>query len=314
MSQSYESLLNTVHFNTYGVIEGYLNTLKSRFGVNINFHDLSGISTLKSEIEKIMAPYLYHNNSFCNYVKKNAGTFGRCVLNKDRLCVKCRKLEAPFYGSCYMGLQELVYPVFVEKELIAVICVGQFYTDEASARSILKRNADRYGLDYAECEKRFFNTAGKVSFDMAELCYSIGMLSEYVKLFYSRFSTAMAKPGHGPRAIDNTAQIKENYIVQKTLEFIRENYEKNLTLGLLASNCYCNPSYLSHIFKTKMKTGVMDYINMTRINYARQLLDVTQKSITEIAFCTGYNDSGYFARVFKQITGLSPKEYRERKI
>jgi YesN/AraC family two-component response regulator len=106
---------------------------------------------------------------------------------------------------------------------------------------------------------------------------------------------------------------KNNFIVSTTTYFIRENYEKPLALKLLASNSYCNPTYLSHIFKEKMHISITEYINNIRIQHAKELIDLTSKSITEISIRVGFNDLGYFGRVFKNIIGLSPKEYREKK-
>lgn len=83
---------------------------------------------------------------------------------------------------------------------------------------------------------------------------------------------------------------------------------------MLASNSFCNASYLSCLFKKKTGVNISRYVNQVRVEAAKELLDTTTKCITEICFEVGFNDSNYFAKVFKQITAMTPKEYRNRQI
>lgn len=68
-------------------------------------------------------------------------------------------------------------------------------------------------------------------------------------------------------------------------------------------------SHFSKLFKQVTGVGLNEYINITRITAAQNLLSKSNYSITEVASACGFNDSNYFAAVFKKIKGITPKKY-----
>jgi YesN/AraC family two-component response regulator len=61
-----------------------------------------------------------------------------------------------------------------------------------------------------------------------------------------------------------------------------------------------------------MGISLWDYLNRLRNQKAKELLLLTDENITEIAAEVGYEDVGYFSRVFREITGCSPRAYRQQ--
>ena len=59
--------------------------------------------------------------------------------------------------------------------------------------------------------------------------------------------------------------------------------------------------------------GITDYIRHARINRAKSLLESTDKPIMRIAASVGFSDANYFTRSFKEIVGITPKQYRKLK-
>ncbi len=95
---------------------------------------------------------------------------------------------------------------------------------------------------------------------------------------------------------------------------IKKYVDKNFTDPQLSmdkiSSCFSyNKKYISTLFKKHYKIGVTDYMNMLRVNYACVLIAQGNKNVTQIAFQCGFNDSSYFARVFKKKMGISPSQY-----
>ena len=86
--------------------------------------------------------------------------------------------------------------------------------------------------------------------------------------------------------------------------------DPNLSVRLLARWVKLAPDYLSHLFCGKTGIPLKSYINERRIALARDLLGDRSLNISEIAWASGYSDPGYFARVFKRATGLSPRGFR----
>lgn len=110
----------------------------------------------------------------------------------------------------------------------------------------------------------------------------------------------------GDRVKDTTRGL-----VKQAAAYIDEHYFEGLTLSSLAEQFHVESSYFSRLFRQETGENVMVYIARTRIRRAQEYMREGEKSLTEIAFLTGYDDYTYFNRVFRKITGMSPREYRE---
>lgn len=100
-------------------------------------------------------------------------------------------------------------------------------------------------------------------------------------------------------------------LMRNVLSYINKNFKRNLTTGELAAICHMHPTHFIRAFKTKMAQTPHQYIADTRMEYARQLLDRSDRSIVEIAEEAGFYDLPHFSRTFKQYFALSPTEYRK---
>lgn len=111
-------------------------------------------------------------------------------------------------------------------------------------------------------------------------------------------------------------EIKERQIEQdqshinRTKEFIQNNYSQDLTLKDIAKVIYITPNYLANLFKNKTGKTVISYLTEVRIEEARRLLLETPLKVYQIAEKVGYHDSKYFSQVFKKQVGITPNEYR----
>ena len=72
-----------------------------------------------------------------------------------------------------------------------------------------------------------------------------------------------------------------------------------------------NPSYFSSIFKKEVGVSFSNYLNKIRIEQSKLLLKNTDSSIVEIALEVGFEDQSYFSKVFKNLTKMTPKQYRQ---
>jgi len=112
------------------------------------------------------------------------------------------------------------------------------------------------------------------------------------------------------RIIGEKSSLKDSYrLIEECAVFISRNPSADLSLDTLAKRFALSTGYFSKLFKSVTGVGLSEYINISRISYAEKLLSSGEKSITEIALKCGFNDSNYFATVFKKIKGVSPKKY-----
>ena len=105
----------------------------------------------------------------------------------------------------------------------------------------------------------------------------------------------------------------DNSLIQEVATYIFDNYDKSIYLDEVASKFNISRSYLSKKFKTITGFGFKEYLLNVRIKQACKYLLETDKSITDIAFLCGFNDSNYFGDAFRHIKGMSPNKFRKYK-
>lgn len=97
--------------------------------------------------------------------------------------------------------------------------------------------------------------------------------------------------------------------ILQLLEYINENYNKDIGLIELADMVTMNPAYLSILFKDEVGMTYIKYLTQTRLNHAKELLLEGYK-VTEVSEMVGYNNYHYFCNIFKKNIGKKPNEYR----
>lgn len=99
-------------------------------------------------------------------------------------------------------------------------------------------------------------------------------------------------------------------VVEEMDAYIRFHYKEAINISELAEKYHFNHSYLTRVFKKQKGQSPLKLINELRINDAGRLLLTTSLSVREISEMLGFTDQHYFSRIFKDFTGLTPKEYR----
>lgn len=108
------------------------------------------------------------------------------------------------------------------------------------------------------------------------------------------------------------ADRKENRcdrLVYMAKRYIHEHYKEKLTLSDIAEHLKISSGHLSSTFSRYMNRTVSDYIAEVKVEHAKELIDSGQFLIYEIADQLGFENAYYFSKVFKKVTGMSPKSY-----
>lgn len=100
--------------------------------------------------------------------------------------------------------------------------------------------------------------------------------------------------------------------IRAAQEFIEKNYTEKLTVDQLASTFALGRRSLERRFKKATANTVIEYIQRVKIEAAKKDLETSRKTINEIMYEVGYNDTKAFRTTFKKVTGLSPLEYKNR--
>jgi len=98
------------------------------------------------------------------------------------------------------------------------------------------------------------------------------------------------------------------------LTYIHLHIEAPFTLNDMADALRLIKPYMSGLFKQETGQTVMSYVTDVKINQAKVLLHDTNLSILAISERLGYYDSSHFGRIFKKVTGYTPREFRNNKV
>jgi len=113
------------------------------------------------------------------------------------------------------------------------------------------------------------------------------------------------------KEIQTNSKTKNRLAIEGIKGFIRNNYNRNLTLEEIADSVYLSPYYVSRIFKESQSITVMDYVTRVKLDEAKKMLGNTRYKIDEIAVRLGYSDASYFSKVFKKNEGMTPTQFRQ---
>lgn len=108
----------------------------------------------------------------------------------------------------------------------------------------------------------------------------------------------------------NSQSILIPEYIKETMKYIDKNFHSPLSLGLLAKNANVSKYYLSREFKYYTAVPVNEYIILSRLSYAKELLKYTEDSINEITFKAGFNHVSHFINLFKARENMTPLAFR----
>lgn len=118
--------------------------------------------------------------------------------------------------------------------------------------------------------------------------------------------------GEAPQAEEEELSPAGSFIVKNALAFIRENYNRKITLKEVADNTYVSQWHLSKLLNKHTGQSFSELLNTIRVEEAKELLQDPALRIGDVAEKVGFLDMAHFSRVFKKIAGMSANEYRNR--
>lgn len=141
------------------------------------------------------------------------------------------------------------------------------------------------------------------------LAYQIYAKAIILEIMYLLFAKS------GEIRTSNHLEGKESVSYERVdtiLRYVDAHYGERIKLDDFVELLHINKYYICRIFRQHTGKTLLDYINLVRIQKATELLISTNRSITDIAFLTGFQDINFFSRMFKRIMGISPTELRKR--
>jgi AraC family transcriptional regulator of arabinose operon len=98
--------------------------------------------------------------------------------------------------------------------------------------------------------------------------------------------------------------------ILSAMDYLCSRVADTVALDDIGAHCGLSSSRLSHLFREQVGVTPIQYVEQQRIRKARELLEISAFTVSEIAYQTGYESPFYFSRRFSKAVGMSPKQYR----
>lgn len=216
-------------------------------------------------------------------------------------------------------LKKYSYPIEIENKFKVAICKGE-----------LENLPDLAEIFYDYFEQHLMSPEEIRNDYIKMITFIIHMVQEIDKKLYDQIQSMSLLKRVGEvytrnelqqlfmdllNSMQNVHEKKEdirNYTILKVINYIRDHYNEGITLEEVARKMELTPEYLSTLFNREMNINFSNFLKQFRISHAKRLLKGTDLKIYEIAEAVGYSDAKYFMRVFKEVQGISPKEFRQK--
>lgn len=141
----------------------------------------------------------------------------------------------------------------------------------------------------------------------------------FVAQIMDRLTAALARGDEGyiSRAFDlilysmeSPAEVKSHPLVIRFFEMLFDRKQVLDSVSGYAERLGISPSYLNKLVRTQTRHSAMDWVEISRVNWAKSLLKEGNLSISDVSLAIGVDDPSYFTRFFRKSTGLTPSEYR----
>ena len=274
-------------------------------GTYFSLTALFGISQKKSGTSMLPDAFLeaqsalnhcYYESTLCIAFYKNLDSRLRQPAQREfNINFLKRSMSAAVLENESHGLKEIFSEL---SELFT-----QYKPDKTQAVSACI-NIYSYLHDLLQSES-FEENAFPYSIDIAEQLSRLGSLDDilqWLNSFCDKICTLLTE----------RKEKRSDKFVHMAKRYIHEHYKEKLTLSDIADHLKISPGYLSTSFSNYMNRTVSDYIAEVKIEHAKELIDSGQFLIYEIANQLGFENAYYFSKVFKKITGMSPKNYECR--
>lgn len=111
----------------------------------------------------------------------------------------------------------------------------------------------------------------------------------------------------------STGSVRKQERIRAMISFIHANYMNPLKLGEIAAAASVSEGECCRCFREMVRESPGQYLLSYRVTQAMELLNTSEYSVTEVAAETGFSDASHFIQYFKKKTGMTPKEYRNKK-
>lgn len=308
-------------------IQGYFNTKPAKYLL---------IEMGKTHL--VISDNLLYINQLLRYLNNDANLYIAAVSD---LCTDSTKIR-----DCYIRLQdtlkyrlyypdidiiqaddifklnsEYTVPLDINEKICQLIGTNRISQIDEFISEIFNREAVvKYKIGYLEETVRdLYNKLTRITnilpdqwdremarFEMLNSIYNFDSLKDFLNCLRNSISSLNSY------VLSMKSTYREKNEIERAIEYINANYDKNISLTTVSNYVSLNYSYFSHTFKEQTGLSFVEYIRKVRVIKAMELLTNTKLKVFEVAEKVGFDNYKHFGRTFREFVGISPVEYREK--
>jgi AraC-like DNA-binding protein len=115
-------------------------------------------------------------------------------------------------------------------------------------------------------------------------------------------------------SIPSPGEATAHPLVNRFFELLFDRNQVLDSVSGYAQRLGISPSYLNKLVRTQTRHSAMDWVEISRVNWAKSLLKDSDMSVGEVSVAIGVDDPSYFTRFFRKSTGMTPSEFRHRMV
>lgn len=264
------------------------------FGVSSRKSDVSLLRTALSEAQTALEYYYFESSSPVvfyrgqNYHVSKATDFNINLFKKD-LSAAISQNDSDKLAAVFEQIITLFKENQPGKEQAASACIN-LYT---------------YLYSYFESADYSYRDIFPYSINVAGRLYQFNSLSD-ILVWLQSFCDKLC------RLLNERKSTRSDKLVEQARAYVDGHYMEKLALADIADTLNISAGHLSNTFKKLTGITLSDYIANVKIEHAKELIDTHQYLMYEISDMLGFDNPYYFSKVFKKVTGISPREHENR--
>lgn len=266
----------------YNKLTNFISSLE--YGTNLHIN-IVFLNRYGNEMTRLPKEQTIHTCPICDTAKSTPDGFSACFRCRNTVLKRCIQHKKSFGGFCIKGVYEYCRPVVRGAEVLSVIFIGNILTNNDEQLFKLRGHFDKSLLETMQ-----------LNFSEKDCVQTADLLESYILHLLNKYGDTSCQP--------------TDTLIENIKNYIAENLLYDFPISDLSAVLNYNEKYLGRLFKSKTGYTIKEYCNTSKIEKAKALLKSTQLHISEVATKSGFNNVTYFNRVFRKLTGLSPRNYR----
>ncbi|WP_068786203.1 response regulator [Paenibacillus phocaensis] len=159
-----------------------------------------------------------------------------------------------------------------------------------------------------------FRVYGEASVDVLKLYRKVGDMSNFCHFhdYYRSLEQLLSDLDEYIKEVRSAHS--EHGDMKEAVAYIENHYHRQLNMAIVSNHVSLNYSYFSEAFKAYTGESFVTYLKKVRIRKAKELLGMGSLKLSEISNAVGFENTRHFSRVFKELEGVSPQEYRDKMV